>query len=147
MDPLLALSAGKKRQMSEINVVPYIDVMLVLLVIFMITAPMLTQGVEIKLPKGATETLPKKERKKLIVEINQKGKFFLQTSGKPKAVDREELLLWSRSFLKKNPKAPVLVRGDHRVPYGKVTEAILALKTAGAPAVGLMLDPPIENPK
>jgi len=143
----LANGIGRKKQMAEINVVPYIDVMLVLLVVFMITAPLLTQGVKIELPKGAEKPLPNQKSKTLEVTVDDKGNFYLNTEGRRKPVDREELVQWSYSFLKKYPKAAVLVRGDHRARYGMVTQAILALKTAGAPAVGLVFDPPADSKK
>ena len=146
MDPVHTAGIGKKRQMSEINVVPYIDVMLVLLVVFMITAPLLTQGVQIELPKATSKPLPEQNKKTLEVTVDDKGNFYLNTGdGKRKPVDKEELVQWSFNFLKKYPKAPVLVRGDHRAMYGMVTKAIVALKAAGAPAVGLVFDPPEDE--
>lgn len=135
----------RKRQLAEINVVPYIDVMLVLLVVFMITAPMLTQGVQVELPKGDSKPLPNQKSKSLEVSVDSKGNFYLKTENQRKPVDKEELVQWSASFLKKYPKAPVLVRGDNKALYGMVTNAILALKTAGAPAVGLVFDPPDDE--
>lgn len=145
MDSLHTAGLGKKRQLSEINVVPYIDVMLVLLVVFMITAPLLTQGVEVELPKGASKPLPNQKSKSLEVSVDAKGNFYLKTENRRKPVEKDELVHWSRSFLKKYPKAPVLVRGDRRALYGMVTEAIVALRTAGAPAVGLVFDPPEDE--
>lgn len=131
--------------MSEINVVPYIDVMLVLLVIFMITAPMLTQGVTVDLPKAASENLKAADREPIIVSVNQQGELFLNihtdpgTPIEPRALKvrvAAELTLAQESKQALN----VLVKGDQGVPYGKVIYAMSLLKQAGAEQVGLLTD-------
>lgn len=148
------MSARKKRQaakpMAEINVVPYIDVMLVLLVIFMITAPMLTQGVTVDLPKAASQTLSTTEREPIIVSVNQGGAYFLNISNTPEEpIDPQALLVRVAAELQlvkeSGQKINVLVKGDQGVPYGKVVLAMSLLKQAGAEQVGLLTDSTSSN--
>lgn len=132
----------KRKPIAEINVVPYIDVMLVLLVIFMITTPMLQQGVEIELPVASAETVAGSEIEPLIVEIDAAGSYFLSINQPPaSSITSKELMVKTAAFMKINPKAQVLVRGDKNVPYGKVVEVMVKLKGAGVPKVGLMTQP------
>lgn len=133
------------RPISEINVVPYIDVMLVLLVIFMITAPMLTQGVSVDLPKAASETLQSTDREPVIVSVNQKGDFFLNIYEQPDLPIEPQVLMVrvaaELELAKQNhQKLDVLVKGDQGVPYGRVVTAMSMLKQAGAEQVGLVTD-------
>lgn len=133
------------RPMADINVVPYIDVMLVLLVIFMITAPMLTQGVTVDLPKAQSETLKTTEREPIIVSVNQKGDYFLNISTTPEApIESNALTVRVAAELElarqNQQHVNVLVKGDQGVPYGKVVLAMSLLKQAGASQVGLLTD-------
>lgn len=135
--------------MSEINVVPYIDVMLVLLVIFMITAPMLTQGVQVDLPKAASQSLTTTDREPIIVSVNQQGDFFLNIHTTPElALDPDTLRVRVAAELelaKENHETiHVLVKGDQNVMYAKVVEAMALLKQAGAEQVGLLTESPTE---
>lgn len=135
----------RERPISEINVVPYIDVMLVLLVIFMITAPMLTQGVTVDLPKAASHTLPTTEREPIIVSVNAQGTYFLNISSTPAdPIEANALLVRVAAELElakqSSQKINVLVKGDQGVVYGKVVQAMALLKQAGAEQVGLMTD-------
>ncbi|MCE3044906.1 MULTISPECIES: protein TolR [Legionella] len=131
---------------AEINVVPYIDVMLVLLVIFMITAPMLSQGVTVDLPKAAsTESLKDSEREPIIVSVNQQGDYFLNINAQPELpIEPHALVVRVAAELElakqNNQSVNVLVKGDQGVPYGKVVSAMGFLKQAGAEKVGLMTD-------
>jgi biopolymer transport protein TolR len=132
-----------RRPMAEINVVPYIDVMLVLLVIFMITAPLLTQGVKVDLPQADAEPLEDEARRPLVVTVTKAGELFITyDDDRSRAVDEETLLQNAAAILKHSGKIPVLVRGDREVAYGRVVEAMLLLKRAGAPDVGLITEPP-----
>lgn len=140
----------KKRQgkspMAEINVVPYIDVMLVLLVIFMITAPILSQGVTVDLPKAASQTLTTADREPIIVSVNQEGQYFLNIDANPsQAMEPQALALKVAAELQlakeSGQKLNVLVKGDQGVVYGKVVTAMGLLKQAGAEKVGLLTDP------
>lgn len=135
----------RERPIAEINVVPYIDVMLVLLVIFMITAPMLTQGVTVDLPKAASQTLQSTEREPIIVSVNQQGTYFLNISATPAdPIEAEALVVRVAAELElakqSSQKLNVLVKGDQGVMYGKVVQAMALLKKAGAEQVGLMTE-------
>ena len=129
----------KKRLMSEINVVPYIDVMLVLLVIFMITAPLLTQGIKVDLPQAPAKPVDTQDQETLVVTVNRKGRLYLDD----RKISKKRLKQKVAKILKLRPKTPVVVRGDRRVAYGKVIETMVLLQAAGVPNVGLVT----ENPK
>ncbi len=133
----------KKRPMSEINVVPYIDVMLVLLIIFMVTAPLLSQGVKVELPKSASEPLPPNEKEPVIVNIDAAGKFYINYGeDQDKPVTADILLTRIAALLKYQPEIPVLIGGDSNVPYGQVVEVMTLLQRAGVPSVGMITEPP-----
>jgi biopolymer transport protein TolR len=140
----------RERPISEINVVPYIDVMLVLLVIFMITAPMLSQGVSVDLPKAASQNLSPADREPVIVSVNQQGNYFLnisQTAADPIESDALVVRVAAELELAKQTgqKLNVLVKGDQGVAYGKVVQAMALLKKAGAEQVGLLTDSSNES--
>jgi biopolymer transport protein TolR len=131
----------KRRPMSEINVVPYIDVMLVLLVIFMITAPLLTQGVKVELPQADAEPLPQETEDPVVVTVNRAGELFIDIgSDKLSPVDDETLVRRIETVLKHKPATPVLVRGDTGAEYGHVVHAMVLVQTGGAPNVGLITE-------
>jgi len=133
----------KRRPMSEINVVPYIDVMLVLLVIFMITAPLLTTGVEVDLPQASAEPMNKDADEPLIVTVNKEGDYYLSVGDRPeKPIDDQEMVTLTAAVLKHKPGTPVMIRGDGRVEYSKVVYAMTLLQQAGAPSVGLITESP-----
>ncbi len=136
----------RRKPMSEINVVPYIDVMLVLLVIFMITAPMLTQGVKVELPQAASEPIEGEVSDPLVVTVDVNGVYYLNVGEDPKApVDHQGLVTRVAAVLRLKPKTPVMVRGDKDVNYGKVVVAMALLQRAGAPSVGLITEAPLEQ--
>jgi biopolymer transport protein TolR len=130
--------------MSEINVVPYIDVMLVLLVIFMVTAPLLQQGVEIELPEASADPMPESRAhtEPLIVSVDQSGAFFLNRGKSIRPLPNDQLVAEVQSLLNGEPEADVYVRGDHRVDYGRVMQAMVILQDAGVEKIGLMTEPP-----
>jgi biopolymer transport protein TolR len=135
----------KRRLMGEINVVPYIDVMLVLLIIFMVTAPMLTQGIEVELPKAAAEPLaPGQENEEpLVLSVDAEGRMYLNIGErKDEPIDAERVVSLAAAVLRQKPALPVLVKADHKVPYGRVVEAMVLLQEAGAEKVGFLTDPP-----
>ncbi|BFM48253.1 protein TolR [Marinomonas sp. THO17] len=132
---------NKRRPMSEINVVPYIDVMLVLLVIFMITAPMLTQGVDVELPNANAAPIKNSENDVLIASVDAKGLFYLDVGGEQETISLSNLQTKVRKILNQNPNMSVLVRGDKSVSYGDVVGLMVALQGAGAPNVGLVTEP------
>jgi len=128
--------------MSEINVVPYIDVMLVLLVIFMITAPLLNQGIEVDLPQADAEPVDETQQDPLVLTVDAEGQYFLNVGGDPEqAIDAEALVLRVAAVLRQRPRATVLVRGDASVDYGQVVAAMSLLQQAGAARVGLITEP------
>jgi biopolymer transport protein TolR len=135
----------KRRLISEINVVPMIDVMLVLLVIFMATAPLLTQGVKVELPQAGAEPLPvrsQKDQPPVILSIDSDGRQFLNTGGQTdEPLSDEQLLQGMRSALAADPSRDVLVRADTRVAYGRVVGAMVVLQSAGASKLGFLTDP------
>ncbi len=132
----------RRRPMSEMNVVPYIDVMLVLLVIFMITAPMLTQGLHVELPKAAADTMTLKEQDPIIVSIKRDGSYWIKNGkARDRRVDLLSLSDEVSAALEEKPGLPVLVNGDHRVSYGVVVQLMARLQEAGTPNVGLLTEP------
>ena len=136
-------SDSRKRPMSEINVVPYIDVMLVLLVIFMITAPLLTQGVKIDLPDAPAEAVEAADTEPLIVSVDSAGRYFINFGGdEAEPVDQATLLNRAAALLRHRPGIQVLVQGDESVEYGAVVVAMAILKEAGARSVGLLTEQP-----
>lgn len=135
---------ASRRPMAEINLVPFIDVILVLLVIFMITTPLLTQGVQVSLPETQSKAIPPTPLEPLIVTVNAKGELFLNISNQPNQPVTERVLANLVSLQlnqASDEKRPVLVRGDKNVNYGKVMEAMIILQQAGAKNVGLMTQP------
>ena len=136
----------RRRMLAEINVVPYIDVMLVLLVIFMVTAPMLMQGVEVELPKADAAPVDDQDAEPLIVSINSKGELFLNLGANEKQVlELATVRQRVAAVLRRTPDKPVLVWGDQRVAYGDVVIVMTALQEAGAPSVGLVTESPTVN--
>ncbi|MFK7859594.1 MAG: protein TolR [Granulosicoccus sp.] len=134
-----------RRQVAEINVVPYIDVMLVLLVIFMITAPLLQTGVEIDLPDAAATPIENdsgEASEPLILSVDADGKWFLNVGEDPEApLSREEVQRLASAVLRLNPDRRVLVAGDKAIDYGQIMQAMVTLQVSGAPEIGLMSDP------
>lgn len=134
--------AGKRR-ISDINIVPYIDVMLVLLVIFMITAPLLTQGVKVDLPQAPAKPLERQDRDPLIVTVDARANLYLNYGDRQEEpIDADALLHRAHALLRRHPDTPVLVRGDRGVPYGDIVTAMTVLQRAGASSVGLVTELP-----
>lgn len=127
--------------MSEINVVPYVDVTLVLLVIFMVTAPLMTQGIKVELPKAYSESMDADENS-LIVTIRSDGSYYLNTGDVEKTVTLKQVGEQSSRIIKANPEMKVLVEGDQSLRYGVVVELMSVLQNAGAENVGLITEPP-----
>ncbi|GAA0692883.1 biopolymer transport protein TolR [Dyella sp. SG562] len=126
---------------SEINVVPYIDVMLVLLIIFMVTAPMMNLGVDIQLPQTQAKSLQDK-KDPVVVSVDESGQIYLSSQGsKREPVSAEEFKAKITAFQKENPDLQVLVAGDERANYGKVYLILPVLQEAGVSKIGLMSQP------
>jgi len=133
----------RRRPMAEMNVVPYIDVMLVLLVIFMVTAPLLSQGVRVDLPQASSKPIPESERQPVVVTVDAGGRFTLnQGDNAMEPITSERLVARVAAYLQRNPSAQVLVRGDRAASYGDVVGAMVLLQKAGAPGVGLVTETP-----
>ncbi len=130
----------KRRAMAEINIVPYLDVMLVLLVIFMITAPLLSQGVEVDLPQASAEPLTTDADEPLVLTVDQQGLYYLNIGDEEQVVAAEVMMARVAAVLRRKPKTPVMVRGDRNASYGDVVKAMTRLQAAGAPSVGLITE-------
>ncbi|MFG0832607.1 protein TolR [Aeromonas bivalvium] len=139
----------RRKKVAEINVVPYIDVMLVLLIIFMAVTPVITQGVKVDLPQAESEQLPEDAKPPFIVSVNTEGEYVIKAGeaddepvppGSPEAM-QQFITEQAMGYLAVNQNAPVVVAGDKSVRYEEVILLMVALKKAGVPQVGLMTDP------
>jgi biopolymer transport protein TolR len=136
-------TARGRKLMGEINVVPYIDVMLVLLIIFMITAPLLTQGVKVDLPKAAAEPLEAQRLQPLVLSVDRAGRWYLNVGGNPQTpLDENTVATRAAALLKREPETQVLVKADNAVAYGRVVQAMVVLQHAGARKIGFITEPP-----
>jgi biopolymer transport protein TolR len=141
----------RRRLMAEINVVPYIDVMLVLLIIFMITAPLLAEGVKVELPKAGARPIPPelmKDAKPIVLSIDARGRLFLNyNKPEDEPLTAAKVEAQAAAVLRRAPETAVLVRGDYRVAYGEVVGAMTILQRAGASKVGFITQPPEQSRK
>jgi biopolymer transport protein TolR len=141
----MAAGTKKRRLMGEINVVPYIDVMLVLLIIFMITAPLLTQGIQVELPDADAAPLDPEElrnREPLVLSVDREGRYYVNIGGdEEQPVDEATVLQRVATVLERDAATPVLVKADERVPYGRVVQGMVILQQAGAKKIGFLTDP------
>ena len=139
--------ARKRKPMSDINVVPYIDVMLVLLVIFMATAPLLTQGVIVELPKAPSEPVSEQQDDPLVISVRADGAIFVNLGIQNADDEGTRVTIYSledqaAKILRARPDVPVYVKADHALDYGMVVGVMTVLQNAGAESVGLITDPP-----
>ncbi|NQZ83803.1 MAG: protein TolR [Colwellia sp.] len=136
----------RRRKVAEINVVPYIDVMLVLLIIFMVTAPLVTQGVKVDLPQASAEPLAKDSKPPLVASVDAQGQYYLAVgTSKNEPMTAEEVATVVAAHLQLEPDTPVVVNADGAVSYNAVIQLMVLLQqVAGVPSVGLMTDSP-EN--
>ena len=139
----MAGTMKKRKLMGEINVVPYIDVMLVLLIIFMVTAPMLTQGITVDLPKAGSEPIADtSDSPPIVVSVDAVGNLYINFGDdEDKPTSGDEIIRRTRILLERNPATQVLVKADRAVPYGNVVGAMVILQRAGASRVGFVTDP------
>ena len=129
----------RNRMVAEINVVPYIDVMLVLLVIFMVTAPMLEQGVEIELPEAASEPLPvEPNQEPVVVSVDADGAVYLNVGDASQSIDLPTLGDQGAKIIRQRPDAQVTLRGDGSVAYQQIMQVMSTLQGAGATNIGLV---------
>lgn len=133
----------RRKPVSEINVVPYIDVMLVLLVVFMVTAPLLTQGVSVDLPEAPSEPLELKDNQDVVVvSVKADSSYYIDLGSDPeKSVSIDYIADKIGKLMRVKPTTPVLVRGDKAVPYGTIVNLMTTLQGAGVPNVGLISEP------
>tara|TARA_E500000331_G_scaffold7709_1_gene7432 strand:+ start:102 stop:524 length:423 start_codon:yes stop_codon:yes gene_type:complete len=135
--------AYRRKPMSEINVVPYIDVMLVLLVIFMVTAPLMTQGIKVDLPEATSEPITNQEEfETLVVSVRRDGSIFMNIGQKHLPTSLGKIAEDAKKILVANPNVKVLIEGDKILPYGKIVEIMEVLRQSGASGVGLITQPP-----
>ena len=139
----MASPMQKRRLIGEINVVPYIDVMLVLLIIFMVTAPLLTQGIEVDLPEAAAEPIDSEANEvPIVLSVDEAGNLYINIGDDEDAPQgSQEIIARTAAVLRNRPDAPVLVKADRAVPYGNVVGAMVLLQQAGADKVGVVTDP------
>ncbi|MBK9495288.1 MAG: protein TolR [Aquimonas sp.] len=136
-----ARSRKKRKLKAEINVVPYIDVMLVLLIIFMVTAPLLNLGVDIELPQSNAKPV-ETQKDPIVVEVSSDGRYFLTLQkASSEELDAETLVAKVGAFVRQNPDVQVLIAGDTRTDYGTVYQGMVLLQEAGVSRVGLMSKP------
>ena len=135
-------SRRKRRKLkAEINVVPYIDVMLVLLIIFMVTAPLLNLGVDIQLPQSKAKSV-QNDKEPAVVSVDKDGKLYLTLgTSQRELIEPSALVAKASAFVRQNPDVPFLIAGDQRVDYGRIYQAMVLLQQAGVAKVGLMSQP------
>lgn len=134
----------RRKPVAEINVVPYIDVMLVLLIIFMITAPMLTQGVQVDLPSADANPVDVPENlEPLVISVDADGNYYASIGeNQDQSIGAQDLIARVSAVLRRNPETPVMVKGDSAASYGQVVGAMALLQKAGVPNVGLITQRP-----
>ncbi len=138
----MALKRVRRKPMAEINVVPYIDVTLVLLIIFMITTPLLQTGVDVDLPQADSETIEQDKEPPIIISIDADGNYSIDLDGEGlEAIEKEALTALIKAAVNKKPGKKVYIGGDEKVNYGAVITVMTALQEADVPSVGLMTRP------
>ncbi len=137
----------RRKPMAEINVVPYIDVMLVLLVIFMVTAPLITAGIDVELPVADAEPRPTNEEPPLVASIDRNGNYYLSIGdSRDQSLTEDELIALVQAQQEQTPNLEIVVNGDKDVPYGRVIRLMVLLQQeTGMETVGLMTDPVEDN--
>lgn len=139
----MSRNRNKRKPMADINVVPYIDVMLVLLIIFMVTAPMLMQGVKVDLPEASADPVENQDAEPVIVSVDASGQLFLNLGDEKQVLSLATIKERVAAVMRRKKDTPVLIWGDQSVPYGEVVTVMVALQEADVPSVGLVT----ENPK
>ncbi len=143
----MSSSRRRRKLMGEINVVPYIDVMLVLLIIFMVTAPMLSQGIKVDLPQAASEPIPSERLDPLLLSVDATGAMYLNLGNPRQSLEPARLLELASAALRREPERPVLVKAHKAVAYGRVVEGMVLLQQAGARKVGFVTEPIAAEPR
>lgn len=137
----------RRKPMAEINVVPYIDVMLVLLVIFMVTAPLITAGIDVELPVADADPRPTNEEPPLVASVDRNGNYYLSVGdSRDQSLTEDELIALVQAQQEQTPNLEIVVNGDKDVPYGRVIRLMVLLQQeTGMETVGLMTDPVEDN--
>lgn len=142
----MANTTHKRRAKAEINVVPYIDVMLVLLIIFMVTAPLLKQGVDVELPQAPARPLDVNSPEPVVISVDQQGRYFVNVSATPdSALDDQALVDAVKKARAEHKDRPVMVRGDKNGIYQNVVSVLVLLQQADIDSVGLVTEPGEES--
>jgi biopolymer transport protein TolR len=137
----MELHRGSRRLLAEINVTPFVDVMLVLLIIFMVTAPMMMQGVDVNLPRTTTQAIPSEEER-LVVSITAKREIFLNEYK----ISLESLQRKLQAIFQDRPDRAVFLRADQTLSYGFVMEVMAAIRQSGIMRIGMVTEPLVEMP-
>ncbi|PTB89180.1 protein TolR [Pseudidiomarina aestuarii] len=138
---MMTVIRRRRKPVSEINVVPYIDVMLVLLIIFMVTAPLITQGVSVDLPKATAEPMDPDTKPPIVASVDRDGRYYLSSYEDPNAeLSPQDLAVRVAAELQIDPERQIVVKGDGAVSYNQVIQLMVLLQKAGVPTVGLMTD-------
>lgn len=137
----MQVNNGNRRLLSEINVTPFVDVMLVLLIIFMVTAPMMMQGVDVSLPRTSTQPIPAKEER-LVVTVTAKQEVYLNEYQ----ITVDSLMRKLGAIYQSQPDRAVFLRADRNVPYGFVVEVMAAIRRSGIVRIGMVTEPPTGKP-
>jgi biopolymer transport protein TolR len=137
----MQVNNGNRRLLSEINVTPFVDVMLVLLIIFMVTAPMMMQGVDVNLPKTTTQPIPAKEER-LVVTVTAKQEIYLNEYK----ITVDSLMRKLEAIYQHQPDRAVFLRADRSVPYGFVVEVMAAIRRSGIVRIGMVTEPLTGKP-
>lgn len=132
-----------KKQMSEINVVPYIDVMLVLLIIFMVTTPLLTTGVDVELPQAQANSIDTQNQEPFVVTVDIDGNYYLNDNEEP--VDTNQVRAAAAAVLRRSPETQFMVRGDKDALFDQAVTAMVMLQQAGVPSVGIVTKSPQDQ--
>ncbi len=137
------MTGARRRLNASINVVPYIDVMLVLLIIFMVTAPLITTGVNVDLPTAAANPIDQAQNEPVVLTVDSKGRLYLDIGAHTKKpLSPSRVVLMTKAVLTRKPGTPVVVKAAGSVPYNTVVRAMVLLQQAGASKVGLATQPP-----
>lgn len=138
---MMTVTRSRRKPVADINVVPYIDVMLVLLIIFMVTAPLITSGVNVELPKANAAPIDPESKPPIVASVDRDGQYYLSVNSDPNApLSAEDLAVLVASHMQMDASNRIVVKGDGSVSYNQIVQLMVLLQRAGVPSVGLMTD-------
>lgn len=138
---MMTVTRLRRKPIADINVVPYIDVMLVLLIIFMVTAPLITSGVQVELPKANAAPIDPDSKPPIVASVDRDGQYYLSVNNNPNApLSAEDLAVLVASYMQLDASNRIVVKGDGSVSYNQIVQLMVLLQRAGVPSVGLMTD-------